>query len=723
MQTGNIGVTTENIFPVIKKFLYSEQEIFIREVISNGIDACQKLKALASSGNYSGDTENFQITVTINQNDQTLIFSDNGIGMTGEEIDKYINQIAFSGASEFLEKYKNDATNIIGHFGLGFYSTFMVSDTVEIVTKSYQEGAVAQHWICDGSPNYTLEDTEKKTIGTDIILHISEEFKKIYLNYQEVLTLIRKYSRFSPIKIVIKNIPLDEPIIEDDENGNPTADTNQANQAKEDTVTDLEPIWMKSPTELERKDYLDFYKKMYPNMEEPLFWIHLNVDYPFNLTGILYFPAVTSNVDIARNKVYLYSNQVFVTDHVDGILPDYLALLHGVIDSPDIPLNVSRSYLQSDKNVRKVSGYISKKVADTLVKLIKEDRESYEKHWDSIKVFIHYGVISEQGLFDKVKDALLFKDVDDNYYTYDEYNELVKENQTDKDNHVVYLYTQNKKLSTTNIEACKKLGYNILYMDDNVATPYISELERKFNRKIVFTRVDSNIPSKLILKGGPEEFNGLNVNMLLKLFNSQKPKDMPEDMAFMEECSAMGEDELPAILTINEYSRRTKEIYASNPNIGKLTHLKNYFTININTDSPIIKKLLADAEEAIGKDFAEMTVTCDAMEDKKNAAESKLSNIPYAERTEADNAEAEAARKAAQDAKDARYNLIKEYADKNDIIHEIYDIALVQLGLLYGDRLMNFLKRSVKFIESHQEVTAAKAAKTTKKAKKDKKED
>ena len=337
MQTGNIGVTTENIFPVIKKFLYSEQEIFIREVISNGIDACQKLKALASSGNYSGDTENFQITVTINQNDQTLIFSDNGIGMTGEEIDKYINQIAFSGASEFLEKYKNDATNIIGHFGLGFYSTFMVSDTVEIVTKSYQEGAVAQHWICDGSPNYTLEDTEKETIGTDIILHISEEFKKIYLNYQEVLTLIRKYSRFSPIKIVIKNIPLDEPIIEDDENGNPTADTNQANQAKEDTVTDLEPIWMKSPTELERKDYLDFYKKMYPNMEEPLFWIHLNVDYPFNLTGILYFPAVTSNVDIARNKVYLYSNQVFVTDHVDGILPDYLALLHGVIDSPDIP--------------------------------------------------------------------------------------------------------------------------------------------------------------------------------------------------------------------------------------------------------------------------------------------------------------------------------------------------------------------------------------------------
>lgn len=720
MQTGNIGVTTENIFPVIKKFLYSEQEIFIREVISNGIDACQKLKTLASSGNYSGDTEHFHITITINQDDETLIFSDNGIGMTAEEIDKYINQIAFSGASDFLEKYKDEATNIIGHFGLGFYSTFMVSDTVEIITKSYQEGAVAQHWVCDGSPNYTLEDTEKETIGTDIILHISDEYKKTYLVYADVLNLIRKYSRFSPITIELINKPKSEPIIEEDEDGNATADTNQANQEKSETVTDLEPIWMKSPSELKREDYLDFYKKMYPNMEEPLFWIHLNVDYPFNLTGVLYFPAVTDNVDIARNKVYLYSNQVFVTDHVDGILPDYLALLHGVIDSPDIPLNVSRSYLQSDKNVRKVSGYISKKVADTLVSLIKEDRENYEKNWKAIKVFIHYGVLSEQDLFDKIKDALLFTDVDDNNYTYDEYNELVKENQTDKDNHIVYLYTQNKKLSTTNIEACKKLGYNVLYMNDNVTTPYISELERKFNRKIVFTRVDSNIPSKLILKGNPEEFNGLNVNMLLKLFNSQKPTDMPEDMAFMEECSAMGEDELPAILTINEYSRRTKELYATNPNIGRLTHLKNYFTINVNTDSPIIKQLIADAEAAIGKDFAEMTVTCDAMEDKKNEAEKKFNNIPYSERTDTDNEEVEAARKAAQDARDARYNLVKEYADKNDIIQEIYDIALVQLGLLYGDRLMNFLKRSVKFIESHQEVIAAK---TSKKAKKSKKED
>ena len=720
MQTGNIGVTTENIFPVIKKFLYSEQEIFIREVISNGIDACQKLKTLASSGNYSGDTEHFHITITINQDDETLIFSDNGIGMTAEEIDKYINQIAFSGASEFLEKYKDEATSIIGHFGLGFYSTFMVSDAVEIITKSYQEGAVAQHWVCDGSPNYTLEDTEKETIGTDIILHISDEYKKTYLMFDEVKELIQKYSRFSPIEIILKQLAKSEPIIEDDEEGNPSAAINPANENKDEILTDLKPIWLKSPSELTKEDYLNFYKTLYPSMEEPLFWIHLNVDYPFNLTGILYFPTVTNNVDIARNKVYLYSNQVFVTDHVDGILPDYLALLHGVIDSPDIPLNVSRSYLQSDKNVRKVSGYISKKVADTLVKLIKEDRENYVKNWDSIKVFIHYGILSEQDLFDKIKDALLFKDVDDNYYTYDEYNEFVKDNQTDKDNHVVYLYTQNKKLSTTNIEACKKLGYNVLYMDDNVTTPYISELERKFNRKIVFTRVDSNIPSKLILKGGPEEFTGINIPLLIKLFNTQKPKDMPEDMAFMEECSAMGENELPALLTINEYSRRTKEIYASNPNIQKLTHLKNYFTINVNTDSPIIKNLLADAENAIGKDFAEMTATYDALQDKKTEAEKKYNNIPYAERTDADNEEVEAARKAAQDAADARYNLVKEYADKNDIINEIYDIALVQFGLLYGDRLMSFLKRSVKFIESHQEVTAAK---TSKKAKKSKKED
>ena len=438
MQTGNIGVTTENIFPVIKKFLYSEQEIFIREVISNSIDACQKLKTLASSGNYSGDTEHFLITVTINKKDGTLIFSDNGIGMTADEIDKYINQIAFSGASEFLEKYKDDATNIIGHFGLGFYSTFMVSDTVEILTKSYLDDAVAQHWV---------------------------------------------YSRFSPIDIKIVNIPKDEPKVDTDENGNESASSVQDEQ-REEVLTDLKPIWLQSPSELTKDDYIKFYNRMYPSMEQPLFWIHLNVDYPFNLTGILYFPTVTSNVDIARNKVYLYSNQVFVTDHVAGILPDYLALLHGVIDSPDIPLNVSRSYLQSDKNVRQVSSYISKKVADTLVKLIKEDRENYEKNWDSIKVFIHYGVLSENDLFDKIKDALLFKDVDDKYYTYDEYHDLVEENQTDKDNHVVYLYTQNKKLSTTNIEACKKLGYNVLFMDDNITTPYISELERKFNRKI-----------------------------------------------------------------------------------------------------------------------------------------------------------------------------------------------------------------------------------------------
>ena len=719
MQTGNIGVTTENIFPVIKKFLYSEQEIFIREVISNSIDACQKLKTLASSGNYSGDTEHFLITVTINKKDDTLTFSDNGIGMTADEIDRYINQIAFSGASEFLEKYKDDATNIIGHFGLGFYSTFMVSDTVEILTKSYLDNAVAQHWVCDGSPSFTLEDTEKESIGTDIILHISEEFKSTYLNYDEVKELILKYSRFSPIDIKIVNIPKDEPKVDTDEDGNESASSVQDEQ-KEEILTDLKPIWLQSPSELTKEDYIKFYNRMYPSMEQPLFWIHLNVDYPFNLTGILYFPTVTSNVDIARNKVYLYSNQVFVTDHVAGILPDYLALLHGVIDSPDIPLNVSRSYLQSDKNVRQVSSYISKKVADTLVKLIKEDRENYEKNWDSIKVFIHYGVLSENDLFDKIKDALLFKDVDDKYYTYDEYHDLVEENQTDKDNHVVYLYTQNKKLSTTNIEACKKLGYNVLFMDDNITTPYISELERKFNRKIVFTRVDSNIPSKLILKGGPEQFNDINTTLLIKLFNTQKPVDMPEDIAFMEECSAMGENELPALLTINEYSRRTKEIYSANANIQKLTHLKNYFTINLNTDSPIIKNLMEEAEEAIGKDFAEMTATYNTLMDKKNEAEKKFNNIPYAERTEADNEEVEAARKAADEAEAVRYKLIKDWASKNDIIHEIYDIALVQFGLLFGDRLTDFLKRSVKFIESHQTVAHTK---TTKKAKKSKKED
>ena len=644
--------------------------------------------------------------VVLDKSNSIIRISDNGIGMTDEEVEKYITQIAFSGAQEFLEKYKDktDAdAGIIGHFGLGFYSAYMAADNVEIETLSYQPGAQPVHWESDGASTYEISDGSRTEKGTTIILHISEDGKE-FLDEYKLRSVLRKYCHFMPYEIYFS-----------------TTDEVVTNEPKEEKpINNTSPLWLKAPKDCTTEEYEDFYRETFTDMNLPLFWIHLNVDYPFRLTGILYFPTVTSNVDIARNKVYLYSNQVFVTDHVAGILPDYLALLHGVIDSPDIPLNVSRSYLQSDKNVRQVSSYISKKVADTLVKLIKEDRENYEKNWDSIKVFIHYGVLSENDLFDKIKDALLFKDVDDKYYTYDEYHDLVEENQTDKDNHVVYLYTQNKKLSTTNIEACKKLGYNVLFMDDNITTPYISELERKFNRKIVFTRVDSNIPSKLILKGGPEQFNDINTTLLIKLFNTQKPVDMPEDIAFMEECSAMGENELPALLTINEYSRRTKEIYSANANIQKLTHLKNYFTINLNTDSPIIKNLMEEAEEAIGKDFAEMTATYNTLMDKKNEAEKKFNNIPYAERTEADNEEVEAARKAADEAEAVRYKLIKDWASKNDIIHEIYDIALVQFGLLFGDRLTDFLKRSVKFIESHQTVAHTK---TTKKAKKSKKED
>ena len=699
MQTGNIGVTTENIFPVIKKFLYSEQEIFIRELISNAIDATQKLKALSTSGNYDGNVEDLDIVVYLNKNENTITFRDKGIGMTGEEIEKYINQIAFSGATDFLEKYKDSAANIIGHFGLGFYSSFMISDTVEIYTKSYKDGAVAQRWVCDGSPSYTLEDTEKDEVGTDIILHVSDEFRPTYLNFQTFVDLATKYSRFSPIKLIVKSDgPKENPDIEVEEDGNASANTFDIDEGRETVITNLEPIWAKNPSEVSKWEYLAFYKEMYPGMEEPLFWIHLNVDYPFNLTGVLYFPAVTANVDVTKNKIYLYSNQVFVTEHVDGILPEYLTLLHGVIDSPDIPLNVSRSYLQSDRNVRQISTYVGKKVSETLIKQLEEDRETYEKNWNAMKVFLHYGILCNANeIYEKLKPCLLFEDVDGKYYTHEEYYELVKDNQTDKDGHVVYLYTQDKKLNSAYIDTCKKMGYNVLYMNDNLSTPFISFLERRYDMKRVFTRVDSNIPSRLIMKDIEPPSNEVDTQFVLKLFNSQRP-DIAKDISFMEECSALGADELPGILTLNEYSRRTKEIYASNHNIEKSLGFKNYFTININTDSQIIKDLEATAKKAIGEEYGKLSIEYDKAALELAAIEGEYNAKATEDRTEEDNDKLSAATKVRDEIANKRNALVKAYADTNDIIHEIYDIALVQFGLLYGDRLNTFLKRSVKLI-------------------------
>lgn len=714
MQTGNIGVTTENIFPVIKKFLYSEQEIFVRELLSNAIDATQKLKTLISSGNYNGTLEDEAIWIYVDKDEKTITFRDKGIGMTAEEIDKYINQIAFSGATDFLEKYKDNVTNIIGHFGLGFYSSFMISDTVEIYTKSYKEGAVAQRWVCDGSPSYTLEDTEKDEVGTDIILHVSDEFKS-YLEFGKIKELAIKYSRFSPIQILMHKGPITKQgeALVDEETGDVTASTTDVPNpdTEEYRVTDLTPIWTNHPSEIPSDEYINFYKRMFPGMEQPIFWIHLNIDYPFNLTGVLYFPTVSSNIDVQRNKIYLYSNQVYVTDHCDGILPDFLTLLHGVIDSPDIPLNVSRSYLQTDKTVRQISNYVTKKVCEVLKKMLVEEREKYEKNWDTMKVFLHYGVVAQSDLWEKIKDCLLFKDVDDKYYTYEEYYEMIKDNQTDIQGNTVYLYTNDKKLNSAYVESCKKLGYNVLLLDDNLTSPFISTIERKYNMKRVFTRVDSNIPSKLILKD--EEVNKpqveLDTKLLLNLFYTQRPTYLSDDISFMEECVQLGEDELPGILTLNEYSRRTREIYASNANITKLAGFKNHFTININTDSQIIKDLAADATATIGEEYKKLSEELSAAESELGTIEKLYNDKETNERTEEDDINLSNATKKRDELKRKSDALIKDYADESDIIHEIYDIALVQFGMLYADQLNAFLKRSVRLITNAKQVGQLRA--------------
>lgn len=713
MQTGNIGVTTENIFPVIKKFLYSEQEIFVRELLSNAIDATQKLKTLISSGNYDGTIEDETIWVYVNKDEKTITFRDKGIGMTADEIEKYINQIAFSGATDFLEKYKDNVTNIIGHFGLGFYSSFMISDTVEIYTKSYKNGAVAQRWICDGSPSYTLEDTEKEEVGTDIILHVSDEHKS-YLEFDKIKEIAVKYSRFSPIQIIMHKGAITKPAETsvDEETGDLTASTTDVPDpdTAEYIVTDLKPIWSNHPSEIPSDEYIRFYKRMFPGMEQPIFWIHLNIDYPFNLTGVLYFPTVSSNIDVQRNKIYLYSNQVYVTDHCDGILPDFLTLLHGVIDSPDIPLNVSRSYLQTDKTVRQISNYVTKKVCEVLKKMLVEEREKYEKNWDAMKVFLHYGVLAQNDFYDKIKDCLLLKDVDDKYYTYEEYYEMVKDNQTDIQGNTVFLYTNDRKLNSAYIESCKKLGYNVLLMDDNVSSPFISTIERKYNMKRVFTRVDSNIPSKLIVKDNetvkPQE---LNTKLLLNLFRTQRPTYLSDDISFMEECVNLGEDELPGILTLNEYSRRTREIYASNTNITKLAGFKNYFTININMDSQIIKDLEADVVNTIGEEYDNLSAELYDAQGELDTIEKLYNDKDVNERTEEDDLNLSNATKKRDELSKKCDAIIKDYADESDIIHEIYDIALVQFGLLYADQLNAFLKRSVRLITNAKQVGQLRA--------------
>ena len=680
-KNGNIGVTSENIFPIIKKFLYSDHEIFLRELVSNAVDATQKLKTLSSVGEFKGELGD--LTIHVKFDDQTITISDRGIGMTAEEIDKYINQIAFSGAEEFVEKYKNDAAAIIGHFGLGFYSSFMVSKKVEIVTKSYKEGAQAMKWSCDGTPTYTLEETEKEDRGTDIILYIDDE-NKDFLNQQKISGLLTKYCRFLPIPIAFgkKQEWKDGKYVDTDE---------------DNIINDTTPAWVRKPTDLKEEDYKKFYQDLYPMSDEPLFWIHLNVDYPFHLTGILYFPRIKSNIDLQRNKIQLYCNQVFVTDSVEGIVPEFLTLLHGVIDSPDIPLNVSRSYLQSDQNVKKISNHITKKVADRLEEIFKSDRKQFEEKWDYLKLFIQYGMLTDEKFYDRAIKFALFKDVEDKYFTYEDYKTLIKENQTDKDGTLVYLYTTNKDEQYSYIQAAKDKGYSVLVMNGQLDVHAIGQLEQK-NEKTRFVRVDSDTIDKLIAK---EEANQVDLSeeqrdALQEVFKSQMPK--LEKAEFMVTLEALGENTNPVVLTQSEYMRRMREMSAMQPGMAFYGELPDSYNLVVNTDHALVKEILSDEESACNEKLQPILADMKGWKARQSDLREAQNKKKEEEITEAEKEDMTNTNKKIADLREDINKILSEYAASNKKVSQLIDLALLSNGMLKGEALSNFIKRSVQLI-------------------------
>ena len=684
MQKGNIGVTTENIFPVIKKFLYSDHEIFLRELVSNAVDATQKLKTLKERGDFKGELGNLAVKVQLDKENGTLTISDNGIGMTEEEIDKYINQIAFSGVTDFLDKYKDNANAIIGHFGLGFYSAFMVSKKVEIITKSYKDDAKAVKWSCDGSPAYEIEDTEKAERGTDIVLHIDDDAKE-FLETSKIESLLNKYCKFMAVPVVF---------------GKKTEwkDGKQQETDEDNVINSVEPLWTKAPSSLKDEDYKSFYRTLYPMSDEPLFWIHLNVDYPFNLTGILYFPKIKSNIELQRNKIQLYSNQVFVTDQVDGIVPEFLTLLHGVIDSPDIPLNVSRSYLQSDANVKKISTYITKKVADRLAGIFKEDRKGYEEKWNDMKIFIEYGMLSQEDFYDKAKDFSLFTDVEEKNFTYEEYRTLIKDNQTDKDGTLIYLYATNKEDQYTYIEAAKQKGYSVLLFDGQLDVPMINILEQKLE-KCRFTRVDADIADKLIAKENQKESDvvGSDKDCLTYVFKSQMPAiDKAE---FVVDVQALGEEGAPLMITQNEFMRRMKDMSQFQPGMGFYSQFPDSYTLVLNTDHPLIKDVLKSTLEATASELKPVLSEIKGQEARLQVLQQQQDKKKPEEVTSEEKADLEATRKAISDEQKKRDDIVAAYAKDNNVVHQLIDLALLQNGMLKGAALDSFLKRSIEMIK------------------------
>ena len=681
MQKGNIGVTTENIFPIIKKFLYSDHEIFLRELVSNAVDATQKLNTLASISEFKGELGDLTVHVSLGKD--TITISDRGIGLTAEEIDKYINQIAFSGANDFLEKYKNDANAIIGHFGLGFYSAFMVSKKVEIITKSYKEGAQAVKWTCDGSPEFTLEEIEKADRGTDIVLYIDDDCKE-FLEEARISALLKKYCSFLPVPIAFGK-------------KKEWKDGKQVETTEDNVINDTTPLWTKKPSELSDEDYKKFYRELYPMSDEPLFWIHLNVDYPFHLTGILYFPKVKSNIDLNKNKIQLYSNQVYVTDSVEGIVPDFLTLLHGVLDSPDIPLNVSRSYLQSDSNVKKISTYISKKVSDRLQSIFKNDRAQFEEKWNDLKIFINYGMLTQEDFYDKAQKFALFTDTDGKHYTFEEYQALIKDNQTDKDKNLVYLYANNKDEQFAYIEAAKNKGYNVLLMDGQLDVAMVSMLEQKLE-KSRFTRVDSDVIDNLIVKEDKksEVLEATKQEALTAAFKSQLPK--MEKVEFNVMTQALGENGTPVMITQSEYMRRMKEMANIQAGMSFYGEMPDMFNLVLNSDHKLVKEVLADEEKEcsaaiapIQTELEDVTKRRDAL--KKKQEGKKDEDIPTVEKDELNDLD-----KKWDELKQQKDSIFAGYAGKNKVVRQLIDLALLQNNMLKGEALNNFVKRSIELI-------------------------
>lgn len=680
MQKGQIGVTTENIFPVIKKFLYSDHEIFLRELVSNAIDATQKLKTLASFGEYKGELGEMNVKVTVDPDAGTLTVSDHGIGMTAEDIEKYINQIAFSGAEEFLEKYKDNANAIIGHFGLGFYSAFMVAKKVEIRSLSYKEGAEAVKWECDGSPEYTMEPADKSTRGTDIILYIDDENKK-FLQQSEIDSLLKKYCRFLPVPVVSGK--------EQEWKDGKMTDTD-----RDKVVNNTEPTWTKKPASLTDEDYRNFYHELYPGQEDPLFWIHLNVDYPFNLTGILFFPKIKNNFEITKNRIQLYCNQVYVTDSVEGVVPEFMMLLQGVIDSPDIPLNVSRSYLQSDTAVKKISGYITKKVASRLEEIFKNDRPDFEKKWDDIRIFIEYGMLTDEKFCEAAMKFVLIKDTEGKHFTLDEYRTLIESTQTDKDGNVVYLYTTDPVAQYSYIKTATDRGYNVLQMDGQLDSHFIGLLESKLE-KARFVRVDSDVIDNLIPSSDRKavEMASDKRAMLSTLFRSQLPKI--EKAEFIVSFEALSPEANPVLITQSEYMRRMKDMAAMQPGMSFYGELPDSYNLIVNTEQPVIKKIIESADAEIMPRIVPMNAII-------NENNEKIAEIRKAAKdgkpTEEEENQIKSLEETATHNRKESEKEIASYASTQPLVKQTIDLALLANGLLKGSELSEFISRSVKLL-------------------------